>query len=99
MNNKHLWWIIPTLIIISVFFSLYLFQWGVDTTMMELTKEVTYQLQDYKNKTYIICGYASECPSDHIARQLSGQCMECRPHSPFYNYTPFNMTEICRGVE
>jgi hypothetical protein len=98
MNAKHLWWIIPLLLIVGGIASINLFSGLIDYTFVNLAEIAGKQLIEYKNKTYIVCGYAASCPADHIEKFIGGQCLECRPSNPDFEYTPFNITKMCEGI-
>ena len=98
MNVKHLWWIIPLILIIGGIASLKLLSGLLDYTFMNLAELTARQLLEYKNKTYMVCGYSASCPADHITKFIGGQCLECRPSNPDFEYTKFNLTDICKGI-
>jgi hypothetical protein len=99
MNAKHLWWIIPLTLIIGGILGLKLLSGLLDYTMTHVAIQMGEKLVEYENKTYMVCGYLARCPSDHTASVIGFDCLECRPKNPDFQYTPFNMTEICRGIK
>ena len=96
MKWKHLFWIIPLCLIIGGFISLKLLSGLIDFTMVNLTERTLDDLIEYKNKTYMVCGYSASCPSNHIERWIGGECIECRPKNPMFDYAPINFSEICK---